>query len=202
MLDRRNYQSKNKINQSIDNLFHIFVLRILLTFSAFILVACSNDLEKIREISIQNEEVYPLETIKDCEIIYSDSAQVRVILNANEMNRYASEKNYIEFKNGLKVQFFNFEGKKQSEMQSNYAIIDEENNIMQAQQSVVLRNVEGSRLESEILNWNQEKKQIYTDDFVKIISKNEVIYGKGLVSNEDFSKYTIKQIRGTITIEN
>ena len=202
MLDRRNYQSKNKINQSIDNLFHIFGLRILLTFSAFILVACSNDLEKIREISIQYEEVYPLETIKDCEIIYSDSAQVRVILNANEMNRYASEKNYIEFKNGLKVQFFNFEGKKQSEMQSNYAIIDEENNIMQAQQSVVLRNVEGSRLESEILNWNQEKKQIYTDDFVKIISKNEVIYGKGLVSNEDFSKYTIKQIRGTITIEN
>ncbi|MEE3036837.1 MAG: LPS export ABC transporter periplasmic protein LptC [Bacteroidota bacterium] len=201
-MDRRNYQSKNKINQSIDNLFHIFGLRILLTFSAFILVACSNDLEKIREISIQNEEVYPLETIKDCEIIYSDSAQVRVILNANEMNRYASEKNYIEFKNGLKVQFFNFEGKKQSEMQSNYAIIDEENNIMQAQQSVVLRNVEGSRLESEILNWNQEKKQIYTDDFVKIISKNEVIYGKGLVSNEDFSKYTIKQIRGTITIEN
>ena len=202
MLDRRNYQSKNKINQSIDNLFHIFGLRILLTFSVFFLVACSNDLEKIREISIQNEEVYPLETIKDCEIIYSDSAQVRVILNANEMNRYASEKNYIEFKNGLKVQFFDFEGKKQSEMQSNYAIIDEENNIMQAQQSVVLRNVEGNRLESEILNWDQDKKQIYTDDFVKIISKNEVIYGKGLVSNEDFSKYTIKQIRGTITIEN
>ena len=202
MLDRRTDQSKNKINQSIDNLFHIFGLRTLLTFSLFILVACSNDLEKIREISIQNEEVYPLETIRDCEIIYSDSAQVRVILNANEMNRYASEKNYIEFKNGLKVQFFDFEGKKQSEMQSNYAIIDEENNIMQAQQSVVLRNVEGNRLESEILNWDQDKKQIYTEDFVKIISKNEVIYGKGLVSNEDFSKYTIKQIRGTFTIEN
>lgn len=202
MLDRRTDQSKNKINQSIDNLFHIFGLRTLLTFSLFILVSCSNDLEKIREISIQNEEVYPLETIRDCEIIYSDSAQVRVILNANEMNRYASEKNYIEFKNGLKVQFFDFEGKKQSEMQSNYAIIDEENNIMQAQQSVVLRNVEGNRLESEILNWDQDKKQIYTEDFVKIISKNEVIYGKGLVSNEDFSKYTIKQIRGTFTIEN
>ena len=82
MLDRRTDQSKNKINQSIDNLFHIFGLRTLLTFSLFILVACSNDLEKIREISIQNEEVYPLETIRDCEIIYSDSAQVRVILNA------------------------------------------------------------------------------------------------------------------------
>ena len=143
-----------------------------------------------------------METIKDCEIIYSDSAHVRVILNANVMNRYASEKNYIEFKNGLKVQFFDLDGKKQSEMQSNYAIIDEENNIMQAQQSVVLRNVEGNRLESEILNWDQQKKQIYTEDFVKIISKNEVIYGKGLISNEDFSKYTIKQIRGTISFEN
>ena len=118
------------------------------------------------------------------------------------MNRYASEKNYIEFKNGLKVQFFDLNGKKQSEMQSNYAIIDEENNIMQAKERVVLRNIKGNKLESEVLNWDQEKSQFYTDDYVKIISQNEVIYGKGLVSNEDFSKYTIKQINGTISLEN
>lgn len=164
--------------------------------------SCSNDLEKIHEISVQNTTKYPLETITDCEIIYSDSAHVRAILNSSEMNRYASEENYIEFKNGLKVQFFDLSGKKQSEMQSNYAIVDEENNIMEAHHNVVLRNIDGNKLESEKLSWNQENEQIFTDEFVKITNKNEVIYGEGLVSNLDFSKYTIKKIKGTISLDN
>ncbi len=163
--------------------------------------SCSNDLEKIKEISIQNALEYPLETIKGCEIIYSDSAHVRVIMNAALMNRYASEKNYLEFNDGLKVQFFDLDGKKQSELQSNYAIIDEENDIMKAENEVILRNINGNKLESEQLNWDQEKELIFTDKFVKITNKNEVIYGEGLVSNQDFTKYTIKKIRGTISLD-
>ena len=41
---------------------------------------------------------------------------------------------------------------------------------------------------------------VYTEEFVKITTKNEVIYGKGLVSNQDFTKYTIKKISGTIML--
>ena len=74
-------------------------------------MACSNDLEKIHEISIQNYASFPIETIKQCQIIYSDSAKVRVLLNATLMNRYTDEKKYIEFKDGLRVQFFDINGK-------------------------------------------------------------------------------------------
>ena len=45
------------------------------------------------------------------------------------------------------------------------------------------------------------KQEIYTDDFVKITTKSEVIYGQGFVSNQNFSKYTIKNIKGTILLE-
>ncbi|MBL6657615.1 MAG: LPS export ABC transporter periplasmic protein LptC [Flavobacteriales bacterium] len=163
--------------------------------------SCSNDLEKIKEISIQNQSVFPVETIKDCEIIYSDSSKVRVLLSAAVMNRFDNEKKYIEIQNGLKVQFFDESGKKESELLSDYAIIDEENDIMQAQKNVIVRNVNGDVLESETLNWSQEKKEIFTDDFIKITTANEVIFGQGLVSNQNFTKYTIKKIKGTISIE-
>ena len=73
-------------------------------------------MEKVRELSIQNEQNYPVETIEDCEIIYSDSAQVRVILNAMLLNRYVSENSYLEFSDGVRVQFFNARGKKESEL--------------------------------------------------------------------------------------
>ena len=165
-----------------------------------LIAACSNDLEKIHEISIQNQASFPIETIKNCEIIYSDSAKVRVLLNATLMNRYADEESYIEFKNGLKVQFFDVNGKKESELNADYAIIDEEKDLMLAQHNVVVRNVDGDVLETEKLNWNQQKEVIFTDEFVKITTENEVIFGQGLVSNQNFSKYTIRKIKGTITI--
>ena len=165
-----------------------------------LIAACSNDLEKIHEISIQNQASFPIETIKNCEIIYSDSAKVRVLLNATLMNRYADEESYIEFKNGLKVQFFDVNGKKESELNADYAIIDEEKDLMLAQHNVVVRNVDGDVLETEKLNWNKQKEEIFTDEFVKITTENEVIFGQGLVSNQNFSKYTIRKIKGTITI--
>ncbi|MGC6469821.1 MAG: LPS export ABC transporter periplasmic protein LptC [Flavobacteriales bacterium] len=154
------------------------------------------------EISIQNDLVYPVETIIDCEVIYSDSANIRVLLNAKEMNRYSSDTNYIEFKNGLKVQFFDDHGKKESELSSDYAIIDEENNIMKAQHNVIVRNIDGNILESETLSWDQENEKIYTNDFVKITTKKEVILGHGFESNQYFSKYSIKKIKGTIVLSN
>lgn len=165
------------------------------------LFSCSNDLETIKEISIQNQSVFPVETIKDCEIIYSDSSKVRVLLSAAIMNRFNHEKKYVEIEDGLKVQFFDESGKKESELLSDYAIIDEDNDVMQAQKNVVVRNVNGDVLESETLNWSQEKQEIFTDDFIKITTANEVIYGQGLVSNQNFTKYTIKKIKGTISID-
>ncbi|MDG1189904.1 MAG: LPS export ABC transporter periplasmic protein LptC [Flavobacteriales bacterium] len=158
-------------------------------------------METIKEISIQNQSVFPVETINDCEIIYSDSSKVRVLLSAAIMNRFNHEKKYVEIEDGLKVQFFDESGKKESELLSDYAIIDEENDVMQAQKNVVVRNVNGDVLESETLNWSQEKQEIFTDDFIKITTANEVIYGQGLVSNQNFTKYTIKKIKGTISID-
>lgn len=157
-------------------------------------------MEKIHEISIQNQTYYPVETIKDCEIIYSDSAKVRVLLNATLMNRYADDLEYVEFKDGLRVQFFDVFGKKESELTADYAIIDDEKDLMLAENNVIVRNVEGDILETDKLNWNQQKEEIFTNEFVKITTENEVIFGEGLVSNQNFSKYTIRKIKGSITI--
>ena len=71
---------------------------------------------------------------------------------------------------------------------------------MSAKKNVVVRNLDGDLLETEKLNWSKSKEEIFTDDFVKITTKKEVIFGEGLVSNQNFSKYTIQKIKGTINI--
>ena len=88
----------------------------------------------------------------------------------------------------LKVQFFDINGKKESELSSDYGIIDDENELMVVENNVVVRNINGDILETEKLNWNKQKEEIFTDEFVKISTENEVIFGEGLVSNQNFSK--------------
>ena len=132
--------------------------------------------------------------------MYSDSAIVRVILNATQMDRYVGDEPFLEITKGLKVQFFNPFGSKESELTAQYAKIDEEKNLMEAKNTVKIKNVNGDLLETEHLIWNEKTEMVYTEEFVKITTKNEVIYGEGLVSNQDFTKYTIKKISGTIML--
>ena len=90
------------------------------------LFACSSDLEKIKEIQITADEDFPVETLQNAKLMYSDSAIVRVILNATQMDRYVGDEPFLEITKGLKVQFFNPFGSKESELTAQYAKIDEE----------------------------------------------------------------------------
>ena len=72
---------------------------------------------------------------------------------------------------------------------------------MEAREDVVVVNTKKETLNTEHLVWNKEKKTIITEEFVKITTEDEVIFGHGLESNQDFTKYRIKNIKGTINIE-
>ena len=164
------------------------------------LFSCSSDLEKIKEIQVTTDDGYPVETLQNSKLIYSDSAIVRVILNATQMDRYLGEEPYLEITKGLKVQFFNPSGRKESELTAQYAKIDEEKNLMEAKNTVIVKNENGDILETEHLLWNEKTEMIYTEEFVKITTKDEMIFGEGLESNQNFTKYTIKKISGTVTL--
>ena len=166
------------------------------------LLGCSSDLEKIKEIQINTDESYPVETLQNAKLMYSDSAIVRVILNATQMDRYVGDEPFLEITKGLKVQFFNTLGIKESELTAQYAKIDEVKNLMEAKNTVKVKNLNGDLLETEHLVWNEKTEMVYTNEFVKITTKDEVIYGEGLESNQDFTKYTIQKISGTIMLTN
>jgi LPS export ABC transporter protein LptC len=73
---------------------------------------------------------------------------------------------------------------------------------MVARNDVVVINSKGEKLKTEELSWSKKHHRIFTDEFVTITTEDEVIYGHGLEANEDFSKYTIKKISGTIEMKN
>jgi hypothetical protein len=53
----------------------------------------------------------------------------------------------------------------------------------------------------EHLIWDRAENKIYSNEFVKITTDDEIIMGEGFESNEQFTKYRILKPKGTITKE-
>ena len=165
----------------------------------FLFNACENDLEKVSLIT--SYENLPSETAQKVEILYSDSAKIKLKLTAPVLNHYPGDNPYIEFPKGVDALLYGSNGKVETHLKANYAIRYEKSNMMEAKNNVVVFNSKGEQLNSEQLFWDEKKELIYSDVFVKITTKDEIIVGEGLESNQDFSKYTFKKIKGTIQIK-
>ena len=72
---------------------------------------------------------------------------------------------------------------------------------MEVRDHVMFTNVRGERLETELLIWSQDSDRVWTDQPVKIVRAQDILYGKGLDANEDFSRYTIRHLTGTLYMD-
>lgn len=107
---------------------------------------------------------------------------------------------YTVMPNGFFVTMFDEDEKTSATLKARFGVRFDISKRMEARHEVVVVNVKGEKLETERLVWDENSKRIYTDAFVKITTGKEVIMGKGLESNQDFSKYEIKEITGTIQL--
>jgi len=175
------------------------ILLLSIAFSA--ITACENDIKKVKIIT--SKKSMPVERGKDVEILYSDSAKIKARLFAKELNRFAEKQPYIEMPKGIKLYFYDSNQKVNSTLTSQYAKVLQfpDNNIMEARRKVVVVNEKNETLNTEHLVWNQKEETIVSDAFVTITTKDEIIMGDGLESNQSFTKYKIKHMTGTINLK-
>lgn len=72
---------------------------------------------------------------------------------------------------------------------------------MSVMDHVVFVNLQGERLETEMLSWSQDSNKVFTDRPVKITRSTDIIYGQGLDAAEDFSRYTVRRVTGMLDID-
>ena len=183
-----------------------FLSRFLILIPIFMLgfSSCENDIAVVNTITSVNEKKLPVQSDVNVEIMYSDSARVRAKLTGPKLDRYSGAKPYMEVPKGLEIIFYDEHHKEQTKLTADYGIgFDNGNGMehMEAKRNVVVINQKGDKLNTEHLIWNAITKKIFTDEFVKITTKDEIIWGDGLIANQDFSDYTIKNVRGQINVK-
>ena len=189
MLDKRNcFYTEVLIKRSVKTKY----LQTIVPFlgAMVFLLSCSNSLEEVKKFEEKDE--FPSEIAKDVHLLYSDSAQLVVKLDAPEILRFKSKNPTTEFPKGLHVWFYNALGVVNSELQAEYALKFEKDGLTELRNNVVATNEKGEVLETELLIWDEKAGRIYTPAFVKISSGEEVIYGEGLEADERMEEYQIK----------
>lgn len=162
------------------------------------LIACENNVEEVKKVATNNN--YPIETGKDVEINYTDSGFTKALVKAPLLERYANEnKNYTEMRKGIDVTFLTKSGSIESFLKAKYAIRYDREKKMIAKNDVVVLNINGDTLRTEELTWDETKQRVYSQKFVKITTKSEIIMGDGFESDVSFKNPKIFKIRGIVS---
>lgn len=174
-------------------------LLLLLTVVMFLQSACNNDMKKIQETI--DRSMLNTEHADSVTIIYSKEGITKAQMFAKTFNHVQDAKPpYIEMKQGLKVLFYNDSMQVQSTLHAKYGKYFEQNGNVLVRDSVVVYNIKKEQLNTEELVWNEKMQKFYTQKFVTITTPTQIIYGDGLESNQNFSDYTILNVKGIIGV--
>lgn len=176
------------------------LVRLFYFLTVLFLVSCENDIEKINAVGSSNDA--PKEIAENIELLYSDSGFVKMKLNAPLLEKYDDGKDpYVLFPKGMKTLFYDRTLTVTSRLSAEYGIRYENSQRMEARKNVEVVNEKGDKLNTEHLTYEPADRKLRSDEFVKITTADEIIYGTGLEANEDFSRYRIFNIKGIINLK-
>lgn len=163
------------------------------------LMACSSDLNEIEEVA----EMYAptVEKGTNISLWYNEEGQQRIKLTAPLIVQHKVESPYIEFPSGLQVWFYSDSMTITSTLSAKYAIRYEKEAKTIFKDSVVIHNQLKEEVYTEEMTWDEKEETVYGDQFIRIITPDKRITGKGFTADQTFTTYTIQQITGQVYVQ-
>src|ERR1700741_1993093 len=166
-----------------------------------LLTGCENDLKDLQKISA-SEVNKPVTSYTDVDVIYSDSAKVKAHMTAPLMLDYDKvEKPYTEMPKGVKVIFYGTDLKETGTITANYAIYHKKEKVILLRKNVVGTNVKGETFSSDELIWDQNTKQITSNQVVRVrMADGTALDGTSFTSDEGLNHWKFGAAHGPINL--
>ncbi|MDT8401898.1 MAG: LPS export ABC transporter periplasmic protein LptC [Bacteroidales bacterium] len=158
--------------------------------------------EKIEIVDASIKPEVPTQIVYDFVTSYTDSAVLELRMKSPVMKYYGKkEVPYADFDEGIEVYFYEGKDMMIGEIKANFARYTESKGLWEVRENVIAMNDEGEKLETELLFWDEKKDLIYTDKYVRITQKDQIIMGNGLESDTKFDNWKIKNVTATLYID-
>ncbi len=170
--------------------------RVVITFSISLGLFAGCE-EKIKPTVLPgiSSETIPQQESWNSTVTLTDSGRVRAIIEAGYIRVYATV-NETLLSEGIRVRFFNDSGEHTSTLTAQEGKVDDRSNDLEATGDVRVVSTDSTLLETSHLLWDNAKRLVHTQDYVKITSPREKIQGRGLEADQHLQNYRIFQVTG------
>lgn len=179
--------------------YNLFLNAVLILWAA-LLLSCEKRREVVPDLQVKD---MPSLSARNIQTIYSDSGIVTLVIKSPLIQQFRDVDNpYTLFPEGLNVKFYDRNQQPQASIISKFARYTDKDELWELRDSVVAVNTDGDILETELLYWSESKESVWSDRFVRITGKDQIIMGTGFESDPKLTKWKIKDVTATIYIEN
>ena len=188
-----------KTNDKSRILFRANSILLLFVF-LFLLMCCTPN--KIEDINaIENREELPSISYRDLDAVVTDSGKLKHRLVTPLLLQFDQRAEPItDFPQGLHFFSYNEDGGIESQIKCNTAVYYQKTELWELRNDVEVVNAKGEVVNTELLYWDTKKKRIYSDQFVKITSIDNVFTGNSFETNEKIDPYVLTKVRGEMDI--
>lgn len=189
---KENLKMKNPIHSGLINI-------VALIFCIQFFAQCSS---KNNDAQIFSRDQLAIEKGTDVEIIYSDSAKVKVRVTGKKMNYFTESTNpRQEFPEGVIIYFYDDNQKQIGILTAKYGIRDERKRTVTARDSAVWTSIADGKLETDELYWDEKTNKVRSTKFTTITRAKEKIYGFDFETDDKLSHWLLKNPKGTMKVQ-
>ncbi|MEO6940648.1 MAG: LPS export ABC transporter periplasmic protein LptC [Candidatus Kapaibacterium sp.] len=172
---------------------NVFFFRALLMFVLVSNIVSCGDASKVEPTvtTLNPNADKPSVTSFNTGMNFSSDGKLRARLHAGRVRSYDAQRVTILDSN-VKIDFYNAEGQHSSVLTSIHARVNDMNKNMAAYQSVHIVSDSGTVVDTDTLEWDNQRQILHSDAAVRIIERNgRVTSGIGFESDPNLTHYHI-----------
>lgn len=134
--------------------------------------------------------------------IISDSGRISYRIEAEEWLIFDRRRPpYWAFEKGVYLEKFDDSLRIEATIECDTAYYYSDKKLWKLIGNVDIRNPKDERFFTSIMYWDQEKEEIYSDAYIKIEQKDQMTEGTGFSSNQNMTRWEIKNTKGIYAIK-
>jgi len=132
----------------------------------------------------------------DVRITITNAGIKRAYIEADYLEQY-NDKHFISLEKNVKIDFYDADEKRISNLSADKAEINERTNFLRAINNIIVESDSGVTLFTDTLSWDNARELIFTKDSVMITTEtNDTLYGIGFESDVNMERWKILKPRG------
>lgn len=166
-----------------------------------LLLSCSGKQKAMGEAITERDSVPVMDT-RGVTTLISDSGMIRYRILADEWKVFDRKKPpHWSFEKGVYLEKFDTLFRVEASIEADTAYFYTKEELWKLVRNVHIQNLKGEKFDTDLLYWDQKKKRVYSDRFIRIEQPDRVITGRGFESNQEMTVYTIHKPEGIFYVD-